>query len=213
MKYLIIFILFLNGCSSIQLSSEIQAKKSIKSWKELRDQNVIKQKLDYSCGAAAVATLMNYYFEDDITEKEILDDIKKNLNKEEEKSRKKTGFSLLDLKKFAERRGYSAVGIKLKPSYLSKLKGPILVRLIDFQDYKHFTILRGVKDNQVFLADPSLGNVRVSMDTFLAEWSEIALVLGQKGFKPSTEYPLKIQAEELLRPERFLLRQVLHKAW
>ncbi|MDM8566122.1 C39 family peptidase [Candidatus Halobeggiatoa sp. HSG11] len=209
MKYLVAIILFLNGCVSIQSSSEIQPKKPIKTWTELRDQNVVKQKLDYSCGAASIATLIKYYFQDDITEKEILDDIKLHLTPKERETRKETGYSLLDLKKFAVRRGYSAIGVKLKPTYLSKLKGPILVRLVDSQDYKHFTILRGIKNNQVFLADPSFGNIHISMDNFFKEWSRIALILGKKGFKPPKEYPLKIRADELLRPERLLLRQVL----
>jgi hypothetical protein len=42
------------------------------SLKELRDRYVIKQQLDYSCGAAALATLLIYYFGEETSEPEIL---------------------------------------------------------------------------------------------------------------------------------------------
>jgi len=34
---------------------------SIKTWKDLRDHQVEKQDQDYSCGTAAVATLLRYF--------------------------------------------------------------------------------------------------------------------------------------------------------
>jgi predicted double-glycine peptidase len=38
----------------------------------LRDQNVVLQRFDYSCGAGALATLMRYYFGDAVSEEAIL---------------------------------------------------------------------------------------------------------------------------------------------
>ena len=43
------------------------------SWRELQRRNVVMQAYDYSCGAAAVATVLQYYWEDSVTEKQILD--------------------------------------------------------------------------------------------------------------------------------------------
>ena len=40
----------------------------MRSWIEIQRQNVIMQGLDYSCGTAALATVMNYYFGDPIKE-------------------------------------------------------------------------------------------------------------------------------------------------
>lgn len=53
------------------------------TFKELRDRGVIKQQEDYSCGAAALATLMIYYFGDETPEKEILDLLRGHLTVEE----------------------------------------------------------------------------------------------------------------------------------
>ena len=62
--------------------------------KELRDQYVVKQEFDYSCGAAALATLMRYYFGDHVTEYEILKLLESRLGVEEQDrkiERKETG--------------------------------------------------------------------------------------------------------------------------
>jgi len=40
------------------------------SLKELRDRYVVKQHLDYTCGAAALATLLTYYFGEETPEYE-----------------------------------------------------------------------------------------------------------------------------------------------
>jgi len=106
-------------------SHHLHFVKSVKTWKEFREQNVVMQKFDYSCGSGALATLMHYYFQDEVTEREILQEIIHHLNDVEIESRQKKGFSMFDLQQFAKRRGYQAVGVKLKMSALPKLRGPV----------------------------------------------------------------------------------------
>ncbi|RKZ35865.1 MAG: hypothetical protein DRQ41_15315 [Gammaproteobacteria bacterium] len=125
-------ILLLSSCSHVfaptpmVLSSHhLHFVKSVKTWKEFREQNVVMQKFDYSCGSGALATLMHYYFQDEVTEREILQEIIHHLNDVEIESRQKKGFSMFDLQQFAKRRGYQAVGVKLKMSALPKLRGPV----------------------------------------------------------------------------------------
>jgi uncharacterized protein len=48
--------------------NEIKAR----SWKEFRDQNIVKQDLDYSCGSASIATLLNNYYNQNVTEEQVL---------------------------------------------------------------------------------------------------------------------------------------------
>ncbi|EDN70845.1 Peptidase C39, bacteriocin processing [Beggiatoa sp. PS] len=207
-----ILVFFITGCASVSephstiLSmGDVRFEKPIKTWKDMLEQNIVMQHFDYSCGAGAMATLMRYYFQENITEQEILDDIMRNLDETEIKNRKEEGFSLFDLQQFAKRRGYQAVGVKLPWSALPKLRGPILVYL-ETPDYLHFAILRGVKGDRIFLADPGRGNLRMSVAEFSKEWDGIALVLGKKGFRTSTNYPLKIREEELIRNELNVVR-------
>ena len=112
--------------------------------KELRDQYVVKQQLDYSCGAAALATLMVYYYGEDTSEKEILELLNARLETmtEEEQTRKtRIGFSLLDLKIVAQQKGYRAAGFKLTVDQLPRLLAPVIVYVQPF-GYHHFAVLR-----------------------------------------------------------------------
>ena len=45
----------------------------VNNWKYLRDVNVVKQNFDYSCGAASIATLLNNFYGQSLTEKDVLE--------------------------------------------------------------------------------------------------------------------------------------------
>lgn len=145
-----------------------------KSMKDLRDQNVVRQVQDYSCGAAALATLLTYGLNDPTTEEQVLAELFAQLSGEDATSRQKTGFSLLDMQVVAQRRGYKAQAFRLAAQDLAQLTGPVIV-FIEPQGYKHFAVLRGVRGDRVFLADPSRGNVRMPAYQFLQTW------LGKEG--------------------------------
>ncbi len=174
------------------------------TWKELRDQYVIKQKKDYSCGAAALATLMIYYYGDDTSEKEILDLLKvqhKKLTKKERSRKKMSGFSLFDLKQVAQQKGYKAAGFKVKLEQLRLLAAPVLV-YVEPMGYHHFSVLRGVVGDKVFLADPSRGNISMSAASFEDEYGGILFVLGREGEEKITDYPLALsRPDDYVRPD------------
>ena len=200
----------LTGIQSISLNTGLtRSEKTLHSWKALRDQNVVIQRYDYSCGAGALATLMRYYFGDEVTEEEILFGILGPMTKEEVMDREEKGLSLLDLKLYAEKRGYQAVGVKLKYASLKQLKGPVLVYL-EKDDYKHFAVLKGVVGDRVYLADPSRGNVRMAVFRFAEEWSGIALILGKKGFGLPELYPLALDTQKLSQIEMQSARSALN---
>jgi predicted double-glycine peptidase len=162
--------------------------------KELRDQYVVKQQLDYSCGAAALATLMVYYYGENTSEKEILELLNTRLQTmtEEEQAHKTTiGFSLLDLKVVAQQKGYQAAGFKLSVDQLPQLLAPVIVHLRPL-GYYHFAVLRGVAGDRVYLADPARGNLRMSIERFLDEWHGVVFVLGKAGEEKITHYPLAL---------------------
>lgn len=220
MKYfsgplLLLAIFMVTACARLpepqptDLSGDVHFPKRIKTWKDVREHNVVMQRFDYSCGAASLATLMRYYFEDNVTERAVLKDIIGQLTEAEFEDRKKRGLSLLDLKNYAERRDYQAAGVELKFSALPQLTGPVLVYL-ETDGYKHFAILRGVREDRVFLADPWRGNLRMPVSRFAKEWSGIALVLGKEGFGTPHEYPLAVDREGPLRPELEVARRSLY---
>ena len=149
--------------------SGLRAEWPARSMKDLRDQNLVKQRFDFSCGAAALATMLRYGFGDDISERQILIDLFTQLSDDEKKTAERTGFSLLDLQRVARTRGYNAEGFRLLPAQLSMLAGPVIV-FIEPRGYKHFAVLRGMRGDRVYLADPSRGNIRQPLYTFLDDW-------------------------------------------
>jgi predicted double-glycine peptidase len=160
--------------------------------KEWRDQNIVKQQLDYSCGAAALATLLKYYYKEDVTEAELLARLQSllvNLTEEEWSHKKRVGFSLLDLKKVALEKGYRSAGFELKLEQLRKLAAPVLVYVHPF-DFHHFAVLRGIVGDRVYLADPSRGNLRMSLDRFGEEYGGVIFVLGKTDEDLLKAYPL-----------------------
>lgn len=168
--------------------------------KELRDLHVVKQQEDYSCGAAALATLMIYYFGENTSEKEILDLLEGRLTEEEKKKKALRGFSLLDLKRVAEAKGFQAAGFQLTMSQLAQVSAPVIIYIEPF-GYKHFAVYRGMHQDRVYIADPSRGNLRMSIGRFLDEWHGIVFVLGKAGEEKIITYPLAVPQPLYVQPE------------
>lgn len=156
---LLLVLLPLTGCAAFKAetrSFRTAAKPQRHTLKQLRDQYVVKQQLDYSCGSAALATLMLYYFGERTSEEAILDKLFAPLNEKQRKIKAKRGFSLLDLRNVAQSMGYEAAGFKLPARELSHLSAPVIVHL-EVEGYKHFAVLRGMSWRRVYLADPHAG--------------------------------------------------------
>lgn len=130
----------------------------IKSWKELRDERVVKQKLDYSCGPASVATLLTHYYNHPVSEQELI--LKLN---------QWSAASFGDISRVLPEYGYKGVGLALSADQLRKIKIPAIVYL-RHNGQDHFSVLKGVNDDNVYLADPSWGNIRFRWSKFMSMW-------------------------------------------
>jgi predicted double-glycine peptidase len=126
--------------AQIDIGSGLRVDAPAKSMKDLRDQNVVKQRYDFSCGAAALATILQYGFGEGVTERQLLEDLFASLSEEEKEIARDEGFSLLHLQRVARARGYNAQGFRLPPQQLALLGGPVLV-YIEPRGYKHFAVL------------------------------------------------------------------------
>ena len=167
--------------------------KPVKNFKQIKHKNVVSQTLDFSCGPASLATLLSYYFQDKVTEEQIIKAL--IITTDLEKIKKRKGFSLLDLKNFAKLKGYEVNGYKMDLDYLVGLNQPVLIPL-KIRDYNHFVIFRGIQGDRVFIADPALGNMTMKIDKFLRLWQgNIGLVLS-KSNKKNLKTPLKLNENE-----------------
>jgi uncharacterized protein len=146
--------------------------KKVKSMKELRLRQVVPQTLDYSCGAAALATLLRYHFGHQVTETDAILGMFKH--GEQEKIRRR-GFSMLDMKKYALRKGLKAKGYRVEDLDLLKQVNIPVITLIETNRYKHFVVIRGVDDRFVYLSDPSWGNRKMALADFRKYWNRAIL--------------------------------------
>jgi uncharacterized protein len=145
----------------------------VRSLMEMREESVVLQEWDLSCGAASLATLLRYQHGDAVTEKDVaLGLINRPAYIEApDLVRIREGFSLFDLDRFAESRGF--VGRGLGGLALADLvrRAPALVP-IRTHGYNHFVIFRGQQGNRVLLADPAFGNRTMTVERFERVWIE-----------------------------------------
>lgn len=161
--------------SAESLAGGIAFSKKVTTWKDLKFRDMVRQTSDYSCGAAALATILTYYFGKATSESDILTYVFTHSPAARVAEIKERGLSLLDLKTYAEQQGYKSDGYKVKADRLSRLNRPAIA-LINYNGYSHFVVLKGVADGQVFLADPARGNITVPVDEFTKIWNEILLI-------------------------------------
>ena len=183
----------------------------VKNARQLRNENVVMQQRDFSCGAAALATVLVYYWGEDLSETAILLIIAKTLSREELEDRVRNGLTLTDLKRVAQIGGYTAVLGKLSIDSLRKSKLPLIVG-ITVNNYDHFVVYRGMDEEYVYLADPIFGKKRVKISDFAEQWQKNAILAVIKpGNKPRDDSPLRLQDHEKLSPltsQAFIHRQL-----
>lgn len=139
----------------------------VRSLLELRTQGVVVQQWDTSCGAAALATVLTFAFDDPVSEEAAARAMLRQTSLLRVRAR--GGFSLLDLKRFAEARGYVAAGYRgLDLDQLVQLRSPIVP--IDERGRAHFVVVRGLRDGRVDIADPAFGNRLMPVEQFLELW-------------------------------------------
>lgn len=140
--------------------------KPVISMQERRYLNVVRQQYDFSCGAAALATILRYGYGVRIGEDTVLSGMMGVANPELVRTR---GFSLLDMKQYLAELGYRGRGYRIDLERLGSIHVPTIV-LMNVNGYNHFVVLKSVSDGYVHIADPALGNRRYPLAKFLASW-------------------------------------------
>ncbi len=151
------------GCASAMAADVISAGRfvdtlPVRSWSAIRDEGVVKQRFDYSCGAAALAGLMGHY-DVQASELDVIDRIGV-----------KPEFSMADLARVAREYGFTPVGLALDYEMLMRFQHPVIVYL-GYWDEGHFSVLRGIDRHGVWLADPAWGNTRMRRARFELFWN------------------------------------------
>ncbi len=137
---------------------------------------IVRQAYDYSCGSAALTTLLNGYVDVGVnmTEQQVMNGLLKF--GETEKIVERRSFSLLDMKRFVGAIGFESGGYKGEFSDLVQQGQPAIVP-ISYAGFKHFVVFKAYKNGRVYVADPALGNISFDETRFKDIWENNTLFL------------------------------------
>jgi hypothetical protein len=138
----------------------------VQSYAERRFQTIFKQQYDFSCGSAALASLLTFHYEDPINELDVFSDMWEH---GDQARIRQQGFSLLDMKNFLYRRGYAADGFKIELEQLAAADVPAIT-IINNAGYLHFVIIKGLDASGALIGDPAQGLKFIDMETFRELW-------------------------------------------
>jgi predicted double-glycine peptidase len=138
----------------------------VHSMKELRYLQTIHQQYDFSCGSAALATLLSYQYGYPVTETAVFEAM---WAAGDQAKIRREGFSLLDMQRYLATVGFKADGFRLPLQKLVEARLPAIV-LITENGYHHFVVIKGYAQDRVLLGDPSRGTRSVTLEDFLSVW-------------------------------------------
>lgn len=169
----------------------VRIQKSVRTFRDLRHQRAIRQRYDYSCGAAALAILLHHYYRLPVSEESIVNFIiqKRGTAEALRRYREKKGFSLLDLKHAATSVGFHCLAYReMTLADLVALQAPAIVP-IRTRGYDHFVVFRGCHDDRVYLADPIVGNITMKASNFVAAWRDgVGMILQSTRGLPAQDW-------------------------
>jgi predicted double-glycine peptidase len=138
----------------------------VASLKGLRFRDTVRQKFDFSCGSAALATLLTHHYDHPVSEQQVFADMYERGDKEKIQ---REGFSLLDMKLYLAARGFEADGYKADLEKLETARVPAIA-LIKERGYHHFVVVKGLLDDRVLIGDPAVGTRAMSRQQFEQLW-------------------------------------------
>jgi uncharacterized protein len=145
----------------------------VKTVSDRKFDGIVRQRFDFSCGSAALATLLRYHYDFDVKE----DNAFRGMWARGDQAQiRRLGFSLLDMKRWLASRGLAADGYKVSLDTVMKTGVPGIA-LISIKNYRHFVVVKGVREDEVLLGDPSTGLTVMSRKEFQASWNGILFVL------------------------------------
>jgi uncharacterized protein len=163
---------------------------SFESFQEKKYKATLAQQYDFSCGSAALGTLLTYNYNMPVSEQEVFQSMFENGDK---KVIAESGFSLLDIKNYLARRGLESNGYRAPLDKLATVRLPAIV-LTNVRGYSHFVVLEGIQDGYVLLSDPANGMRSEPLGEFEGQWTGIFFLIltnaeqAQQGFNSEAKW-------------------------
>lgn len=141
------------------------------SLKEARFQTTVPQQYDFSCGSAAVATLLTYQYGVPVSESEVFMQM---YARGDQQKIQHEGFSLLDMRSYLMSKGFEADGFELPLDKLFEEGLPAIVLLND-RGYRHFVVVKGMRNGRILVGDPARGTRAMPRSRFEQLWDNHVL--------------------------------------
>jgi predicted double-glycine peptidase len=182
---------------SIALPVEIGGAYTVPAttMREARYSAMIRQQYDFSCGSAALSTLLSFHYRFPVSEQTVFEEM---FERGEQEKIKKEGFSLLDMKRYLEAHGYEADGFEAPLAKLASAEIPAIV-LINDNGYNHFVVVKGIRDQRVLIGDPSGGTRALTQEKFESIWvNQILFIISNHqdvaGFNLAADWRVAVRA-------------------
>lgn len=143
------------------------------SMAERKFQTVVRQQFDFSCGSAALATLLTHHYDRTTTEEEAF---RAMWEVGDQDRIRELGFSLLEMKRYLESVNLKADGFVLTLDRIQEIGVPGIA-LIDVRGYKHFVVIKGITREVVLIGDPSAGVTSMPRHVFEERWDGTILFI------------------------------------
>lgn len=184
----------------VNISTALDFNLPVRSLADRRFLTVVHQQYDFSCGSAALATLLSFHYRGEQNEQSVF--LGMWQHGDQEKIRRQ-GFSLLDMKRYLAGRGIGADGYKVTLPQIVKAKIPGIV-LINYRGYKHFIVVKGFESDKLLVGDPALGLRLIDAGEFQKSWNGVFFVIRNQrergGFNQSADWQLAPRARFMQEP-------------
>jgi len=140
----------------------------VTSLKEARFKRTIRQQYDFSCGSAALATLLTYQYDYPVNEQQVFVDM---FEHGDQAKIRRLGFSLLDIRNYLLAHGFEADGYEVPLEKLEQTTTPAIVLIVE-HGYHHFVVVKGVRNGRVLIGDPATGTRAMSQQSFEEKWQD-----------------------------------------
>ncbi|EAK0963597.1 peptidase C39 [Campylobacter upsaliensis] len=167
----------------------LKAEFVVKSYQEIKNEKVIRQNYEESCGAASLATLINTLDDNNLTELDLL----KTMSGQKLYT---DMVSFADLNDAVKKLGFQSKSYKIDRKILESIMSvPILVKIEDDPRFPHFVVIINHKGNYLQIFDPSYGEYISSKREFYSVWDRynkggFALIINPK--KQLKDYKLNL---------------------
>lgn len=138
----------------------------VTSMRQARLAGTVLQQYDFSCGSAAVATLLSHHYGVAVSESTVFEAM---FRQGDQQKIRREGFSLLDMKRYLKSQGFEADGFEQPLDKLLEARLPAIV-LVNENGYRHFVVVKGLRDDRVLIGDPANGTRAVPRAGFEALW-------------------------------------------